>query len=254
MEKILVDNGQKFDFGKTSREYAAYRDIYPKELYERLYSLGVGTKGSRWLDLGTGTGVIPRGLACCGAEIVAADVSENQIAEAKRLSKELANIQYEVCPAEEIDFPENSFDTVTACQCFWYFDPKRIVPKIKQILRPGGLFLKLYMSYLPEDPVAGRSHALVERYNPAWDGGSSAIRDLKIHYFDDPHMENFLVDLPFTRESWHGRIKACRGVLASMDEKTFAEFESSHLRLLSSFPEQFTVRHEVFLTYYYISK
>ena len=84
MEKILVDNGQEFDFGKTSREYAAYRDIYPKELYERLYSLGVGTKGSRWLDLGTGTGVIPRGLACCGAEIVAADVSENQIAEAKR--------------------------------------------------------------------------------------------------------------------------------------------------------------------------
>ena len=60
MEKILVDNGQEFDFGKTSREYAAYRDIYPKELYERLYSLGVGTKGSRWLDLGTGTGVIPR--------------------------------------------------------------------------------------------------------------------------------------------------------------------------------------------------
>ena len=44
MEKILVDNGQEFDFGKTSREYAAYRDIYPKELYERLYSLGVGTK------------------------------------------------------------------------------------------------------------------------------------------------------------------------------------------------------------------
>ena len=110
------------------------------------------------------------------------------------------------------------------------------------------------MSYLPEDPVAGRSHALVERYNPAWDGGSSAIRDLKIHYFDDPHMENFLVDLPFTRESWHGRIKACRGVLASMNEKTFTEFESSHLRLLSSLPEQFTVRHEVFLTYYYISK
>lgn len=67
--KILVDNGQEFDFGKTSREYAAYRDIYPKELYERLYSLGAGTKGSRWLDLGTGTGVIPRDLRAAGRKL-----------------------------------------------------------------------------------------------------------------------------------------------------------------------------------------
>lgn len=31
MKKIIVDNGQDFDFGKTSAEYAKYRDIYPQE-------------------------------------------------------------------------------------------------------------------------------------------------------------------------------------------------------------------------------
>lgn len=42
MEKISVDNGQAFDFGKSSKEYAKYRDIYPKELYEKIYELCVG--------------------------------------------------------------------------------------------------------------------------------------------------------------------------------------------------------------------
>ena len=87
MEKFIVDEGKQFDFGKTSKQYAKYRDIYPKELFQKIYEIGIGTKGSRWLDLGTGTGVIPRGMAKYGADIVATDISENQIAEAKELSK-----------------------------------------------------------------------------------------------------------------------------------------------------------------------
>lgn len=56
MMKNTIDNGQQFDFGKTSKEYAKYREIYPKQLYDKLYSLGIGVKDSDWLDLGTGTG------------------------------------------------------------------------------------------------------------------------------------------------------------------------------------------------------
>ena len=134
MEKIVVDDGQKFDFGKTSKEYAKYRDIYPEELFVKLHELGIGKKGTKWLDLGTGTGVMPRGMAHYGADIVAVDVAENQIKAARELSKDFTNIQYEVCSAEEIAYGENTFDAVTACQCFWYFDPNVIVPKIKSIL------------------------------------------------------------------------------------------------------------------------
>ena len=82
MEKIIVDHGKKFDFGKTSEKYAKYRDIYPEQLFERLHEIGIGVSGSNWLDLGTGTGVIPRGMAKYGASIIATDISENQILEA----------------------------------------------------------------------------------------------------------------------------------------------------------------------------
>ncbi len=254
MENAIIDNGQAFDFGRTASDYAKYRDIYPKELYDRLLSLGVGKHGSFWLDLGTGTGVIPRGLADNGANIIGVDISEEQIKQAEKLSNNYKNIQYKACAVEDLEFADNSFDVITACQCFWYFDPEIIVDKIKHMLKPNGLFLKIYMSYLKEDPIARESNALVKQLNPNWVGGSPAVQDLKTHYFDNPMTDSFFIDLPFTRESWHGRIKTCRGVLASMDSQTFNKFEEMHMKMLQELPEQFTVRHKVFLTYYNIVK
>lgn len=121
------------------------------------------------------------------------------------------------------------------------------------MLKPGGLFLKLYMSYLKDDPIASRSHALVQELNPDWKGSSPPVQDLKTHYFDNPQMENFIIDLPFTRDTWHGRIRASRGVMASMDNKALQKFEAVHSRMLEeTLPEKFFVRHKVFLTYYVI--
>ena len=45
MEKITVDEGKAFDFGKTSKAYAKYRDIYPEEVFAKLHELGVGVQG-----------------------------------------------------------------------------------------------------------------------------------------------------------------------------------------------------------------
>ena len=37
-----IDHGQVFDWGRASKEYAKYRDIYPKEFYEKLADLSLG--------------------------------------------------------------------------------------------------------------------------------------------------------------------------------------------------------------------
>ena len=50
--------------------------------------------------------------------------------------------------------------------------------------------------------------------------------------------------VPFTRESWHGRMRACRGVGASMDESTLAKWNDEHIKmLLENAPEKFDVLH-----------
>ena len=43
--------GKAFDWGKTSEEYAKYRDIYPKEFYAKLAELSLGVKGQNVLDI-----------------------------------------------------------------------------------------------------------------------------------------------------------------------------------------------------------
>lgn len=115
-----IDSGRAFDWGHTSSDYAKYRDIYPQEFYQKILSLSLCRKGQTVLNFGTGTGVLPRNLYPYGAQFIGSDISENQIREARRLSEESGmQIEYLVSPAEELDFPPHTFDTVTACQCFF---------------------------------------------------------------------------------------------------------------------------------------
>ena len=74
-----IDKGKPFDWGKVSDEYAKYRDIYPEEFYDYIVSLGLCTSGQYVLDIGTGTGVLPRSMYRFGPKWVGTDISENQI-------------------------------------------------------------------------------------------------------------------------------------------------------------------------------
>lgn len=96
------------------------------------------------LDLGTGTGVLPRNMYQYGADWTGTDISENQIYQARRLAKECnMQIEFLAVPAEELKFPEYSFDVVTACQCFWYFDHKKLMPLLSRLLKENGKPIQL---------------------------------------------------------------------------------------------------------------
>lgn len=176
----MIDGGKPFDWGRTSNDYAKYRDIYPREFYEKIISRGLCVSGQRVLDLGTGTGVLPRNMCEYGAKWTGIDVSENQIVQAKRLSEGL-DIDYYAVSAEEMDFPDATFDVITACQCFWYFDHERILPSLCRMLKPGGKLLVLYMAWLPyEDKIAGESERIVLKYSPGWSGAGETVHPIYI--------------------------------------------------------------------------
>lgn len=248
-----IDLGKAFDWGRTSKDYAKYRDIYPCEFYKKIEKRGLCIKGQRVLDLGTGTGVLPRNMYQLGAEWVGVDISQNQITEAKRLTEqENMDIEFYVVSAEDIQFEKDSFDVVTACQCFWYFNQEKLLPKLHRILKPNGKLLILYMAWLPyEDKVAGASEELVLKYSPNWSGAGEFkkpihIPDIAYKYFDMVGHEEYYTYVPFTRESWHGRMRACRGVGASLSEKELQLWDIEHKKLLSEVaPEKFNVLHYV---------
>lgn len=141
-----IDNGVAFDWGRVSQEYAKYRDIYPEEFYKTIAQRGLCIVGQRVLDLGTGTGVLPRNMCKYGADWVGTDISENQIKQAQLMAKaDNMDISFCVSAAEDLSFPDNSFDVATACQCFWYFDYEKVMPNLSRMLKPGGKFVALCM-------------------------------------------------------------------------------------------------------------
>ena len=114
-----IDAGKAFDFGKTSKDYAKYRDIYPEEFYKKIVNRGLCVKGQNVLDVGTGTGVLPRNMYQYGAKWTGTDISPEQIEQAKKLAEAENMISdFRSVSTEKIDFAKESFDVITACQCF----------------------------------------------------------------------------------------------------------------------------------------
>jgi len=249
-----IDNGQGFDWGRTSGDYAKFRDIYPEVFYQKLIGIGLCVKGQRVLDIGTGTGVLPRNLYKYGAEFTGADISENQIEQARRLSKEAGmDISYVVSPAETLDFPGHSFDVVTASQCYTYFDKDVIFPKIHSILKPAGHFCISLVVWTPGGSViADKSEALVVKFNPSWspyekDRFPYSFPEQAQGLFEVAHSLEYETPVTFTRESWHGRMRTCRGISAAscMSAEEIARWEKEHIEYLQSVPEVFDIPHLV---------
>lgn len=246
-----IDSGKAFDWGRTSKEYAKYRDIYPEEFYKKIIDKDLCIEGQRVLDIGTGTGVLARNMYKYGAQWTGTDISPEQIEQAKKLADASdMKIDFQAVSAEQLDYPAKTFDVITACQCFGYFDYDRVMPKLAELLKKDGKLLILYMAWLPdEDRIAGASEELVLKYSPKWSGAGETrhpieIPDIAYDYFELVDHEEYDLMVPFTKESWHGRMRACRGVGASLSEKELAAWDREHRVLLNKVaPEKFEVLH-----------
>lgn len=251
ISKKYIDAGKAFDWGRTSENYAKYRDIYPEIFYQKIIDKGLCIAGQNILDIGTGTGVLPRNMYRYGGNWTGTDISENQIHYARQLTaKDNMNISFITMPAEQLDFPENTFDVVTACQCFWYFNHETLMPRLSRIMKPDGKLLILYMAWLPfEDAIAGASEKLVLKYSPDWTGAKETRKPISVpgvvyDYFSLEEHEEYDVRIPFTRETWHGRMLACRGVEASLSSSELSRWDAEHRELLERIaPEHFEVLH-----------
>lgn len=69
-----IDAGKAFDWGKTSADYAKYRDVYPEAFYQKIIERNLCVRGQSVLDIGTGTGVLPRNLYRYGATWTGTDI------------------------------------------------------------------------------------------------------------------------------------------------------------------------------------
>ncbi len=100
--------------------------------------------GTDVIELGCGAGYVSSWLARAGARVMGIDVSDEQLATARRLHEqhldELAgSIEWIQASAEAVPLPDASFDLAISeyGACLWC-DPQLWVPEAARLLRPGG--------------------------------------------------------------------------------------------------------------------
>jgi ubiquinone/menaquinone biosynthesis C-methylase UbiE len=254
VQREEFDNGRDIDWGKTSEDYARYRPGPPLSLYKMLQALEIGLPGQSVLDQGTGTGVFGRQLAKQGCRVVGTDIAENQIRFAEELARKdrLENIEFLVSPAEVNPFPDKSFDIISASQCFVYFDKAKWIPEAKRLLRPNGKVVILFFQWLPlEDPISGATEKLVLKHNPDWSAHSlrGHVNQFEEWFASDFRQTALLVydeEIQFTREFWRGRIRALRGIGASLSADQVEKFDLEHETMLrESFGDEFVIPHRI---------
>ena len=124
----------KDNFSKQSAIYARYRPTYPQDLYDFILSHVTG-KQSAW-DCGTGNGQAAKELSKVFTKVFATDISQKQIDNAVHAD----NIFYSVQPAEQTDFPDNSFDLVTVAQALHWFRFDEFYKEVKRVTKPAAFF------------------------------------------------------------------------------------------------------------------
>lgn len=107
------------------------------------------------LDIGCSTGEKCQGFQALGYEVTGVDINEAHIECAR---KAFPALRFVLADAEQLPFPDNSFDVVHAFSVMQYTDHKRYFAEIHRVLKPGGV--AILMENLKDNPFTRVYRAL----------------------------------------------------------------------------------------------
>jgi SAM-dependent methyltransferase len=119
-------------FAAVADAYDRARPSYPAEAADWL----IGSKQSRVLELGAGTGLLTARLVEAGHDVLATDPLPEMLA---HLRRRLPGVPVAVGTAESIPAPSRSMDVVVCAESFHWFDHPSALAEIARVLRPGGV-------------------------------------------------------------------------------------------------------------------
>ena len=120
-------------FEQNGDNYARYRPDYPPELATFLAKQCRATQLA--LDVGCGTGQLSARLAAHFDQVMATDVSKDQLRNAVPHSA----IHYRQGSAEHLEVTDCSADLIVAAQAAHWFDLPRFYAEVHRVAKPGAL-------------------------------------------------------------------------------------------------------------------
>lgn len=102
----------------------------------RLVSACEVRSGERVLDVGAGNGQVALAAAAAGAEVVAADITEELLEAGRRTG---APVEWVFGDAQKLPFPDAAFDVVLSCVGAMFApDHRAAAGELARVCRPGG--------------------------------------------------------------------------------------------------------------------
>jgi SAM-dependent methyltransferase len=229
------------NFGKAAADYGTHRAGFPDSLFDRLKSFEVGVPDQAIVDLGTGTGTLARGFALRKCKVTGLDPDVRMLEQAMTMDQRAGvSVTYVQAAAESTGLDQGSADVVAAGQCWHWFDRTRALFEVRRILKPDGKLLIAHFDWIPlAGNVVEATEELIKRYNPAWNLGGGMglypqwLPGLSAAGMEDIQTFSYDMNVPYTSESWRGRIRASAGVVA-LEAEVALKFDTEHAQLLAA--------------------
>ncbi len=178
-EYFFVEKTQKIDtlsdayfdtlYEKQSDPWNFRNSDYERAKYQKSIA-ALGRKDfENGLELGCSVGVQTKLLAELCESLVAADISDIAVQEAKLTCTDYSNIEFRVQDVSK-KFPDGIFDLITLCEIGYYFSKPALLNVFKNIdaaMKPNGrLLLVHWTGFVPDYPLTGDEvHQAFEDYN-----------------------------------------------------------------------------------------
>lgn len=130
---LVADIGQQGHFQDAGSDYAQYRPTYPLELVDALADLCPARELA--IDVGCGTGQLSVLLAERFGQVIATDVSEDQLANAIAHPK----VTYHHEAAEAISVTVGRADLIVAAQAAHWFDLPTFYQEVRRVAKAGAV-------------------------------------------------------------------------------------------------------------------
>ena len=95
------------------------------------------------LEIGCGTGAFARLLVARCQHVIGIDLSAEMIRVARSRSSRFENLEFVLADAMRWKFPQSHFDFVCSIATLHHLEQRELLPKIKDALKPGGVFVLL---------------------------------------------------------------------------------------------------------------
>lgn len=157
LKSKMRDSWMAGDFGVIAR----YAEKAEAEFVDRLRL----TKDQRVLDVACGTGNTAIPAARGGAKVIGVDIASNLLVQARERAKQAGvAAEFREGDAEQLDFPDASFDVVISVFGAMFAPrPDRVAAEFLRVCRPGGM---IAMGNWTPSGYVGKMFALTAKHAP----------------------------------------------------------------------------------------